>query len=555
MASLRNTWVSYITRSYQQIKSTVLTQMQSRVPEITDHTESNLFVKMISIWAAIAEMLGYYIDNGAREAYLSTCRFYRSAIKIARLLDYKVMLSSSARTTVTLSISGTYAAPIIIPQGTVVQTADGAMKFATVEQVQIDAGLSEVEVEVIQQEVVSGVVLATLTDGSANQEVVVGVDTIVHDSIQIVINTDTWESVDTFAFSEATDKHFRATVNEDKHIIVQFGDGVAGEIPASGYEITADYKVTLGAGGNELAVGDLTVIAGSYPLLVSVSNTIPANSGYGLESLNDLRRNIPISLRTQLRAVTRQDYKDLAELVVGVEKAGVYYNCGRSILLYIVPVNGGIASSSLCATVVSWFDNKAMLTHQVSCQSAGEVPIQWQITVYVLPHYSRDAVKQGVRDAIVEFMLPSNQEISGGLRVSDIYKIIEGVDGVNNSEITDIIMLPYAHRLSTTVTELDWERSVINTGATQTSWKLTMLSTVLFQLLKDDVFVGNFSVNTLVVQPEIEFKINGVYTAGESWEFTVYPNPYPNHGSIQLDEMSILTSVEADVIVSAVGGV
>lgn len=37
--------------------------MQTKVPEITDHTESNLFVKIISIWAALVELLHYYIDN------------------------------------------------------------------------------------------------------------------------------------------------------------------------------------------------------------------------------------------------------------------------------------------------------------------------------------------------------------------------------------------------------------------------------------------------------------------------------------------------------------
>jgi len=59
MGFLTQSWVKYIDRSYQQIKQNTITNMQAKVPEITDHTEGNIFVKMISIWSGISEMLGY----------------------------------------------------------------------------------------------------------------------------------------------------------------------------------------------------------------------------------------------------------------------------------------------------------------------------------------------------------------------------------------------------------------------------------------------------------------------------------------------------------------
>lgn len=63
---LENPWIGYTDRTFQQIKDNVLTKFQNLVPEITDHTESNTWVKGISIWAGVTEMLGYYIDNRAR---------------------------------------------------------------------------------------------------------------------------------------------------------------------------------------------------------------------------------------------------------------------------------------------------------------------------------------------------------------------------------------------------------------------------------------------------------------------------------------------------------
>lgn len=76
MANLMNIWVSYLDRSYQQIKDRVLVKMASRVPEITDRTETNIFVRMISIWAGFVEQLNYYIDNWGRESFVSTARLY-----------------------------------------------------------------------------------------------------------------------------------------------------------------------------------------------------------------------------------------------------------------------------------------------------------------------------------------------------------------------------------------------------------------------------------------------------------------------------------------------
>ena len=91
-----NTWVSYIDRTYQQIKDKVLTLLNSKVPEMTDNTEQNLFVKLLSIWSGIAEMLGYNIDQSARESHISSARLYQSMILLAEQYDYRVKAKLAA---------------------------------------------------------------------------------------------------------------------------------------------------------------------------------------------------------------------------------------------------------------------------------------------------------------------------------------------------------------------------------------------------------------------------------------------------------------------------
>ena len=61
--ALSNGWVGYLQRSYADIKGSLITGLKNRVPEMTDHTESNLMVLLISMFAGLVEQLNYYIDN------------------------------------------------------------------------------------------------------------------------------------------------------------------------------------------------------------------------------------------------------------------------------------------------------------------------------------------------------------------------------------------------------------------------------------------------------------------------------------------------------------
>ena len=85
--ALKNQWVGYISRSYLQIKNSVLQRLSEIVPEVTDHSESNILVIIIGIFSGIAEMLNYYIDNMARESFITTARRYSSVVKHTRLIE------------------------------------------------------------------------------------------------------------------------------------------------------------------------------------------------------------------------------------------------------------------------------------------------------------------------------------------------------------------------------------------------------------------------------------------------------------------------------------
>ena len=88
-----NKWTETYKRSFQDIKQDMVSALTS-IPSptggklITDVSEGNILVIIISAVAAVVEMLHYYIDNAAREAFLDSARRYSSVEALGLLVDY-----------------------------------------------------------------------------------------------------------------------------------------------------------------------------------------------------------------------------------------------------------------------------------------------------------------------------------------------------------------------------------------------------------------------------------------------------------------------------------
>lgn len=94
---LTNPWIRSYQRSYQSIKAQLLEDLANIKDDngnqlITDLSDGNILVIILSMFAAIAETLHFYIDNAAQESFLSTARKYDSVVKLGRLVDYHLKL-------------------------------------------------------------------------------------------------------------------------------------------------------------------------------------------------------------------------------------------------------------------------------------------------------------------------------------------------------------------------------------------------------------------------------------------------------------------------------
>ncbi len=149
-----------------------------------------------------------------------------------------------------------------------------------------------------------------------------------------------WHEVKTFLASDSLSRHYLID-RENGQLI--FGDGVQGMIPpALPNNIYArEYKSGGGKKGNQKEMA-VTGLKTTIPNIESVTNADAANGGRELESITDVVRRAPHFLKSNDRAITREDFEWLAmEASQEVSRAKCIpekeENCIKKIIVVIAP--------------------------------------------------------------------------------------------------------------------------------------------------------------------------------------------------------------------------
>lgn len=552
-AQLTNPFVSYTDRSYEQVVAALLAKYPSFLPEITDYTDGNDLIRMSKVWAGLMEQMHWYLDRNTGETYLALARLFPSMVRIARQFDYRVKGRKAAIVNLRFFITNPAPSDITIPAGTRVTTPLG-VQFRTLAQAVILTGETEAETEAAQRVLVTGDVIG-VSSGLADQELELSMF-VEHNSVTAVINGDTYTGQQTLVFSTATDTHFIGGLAESGNYAIQFGDGISGVIPTPGFNVVADYFSTQGLAGN-VGTGTISEFVDAVPTPIGVTlfvtNDAAANGGADGESVAELRKRIPAFLRTLDRAVTFQDYQDIAEQVQGVAKANVSFTCGKTVDVYIAPTGGGLATDQLLQDVLDYFEPRRMVTTRVNVLPAGVIRVLLTMDVRVRAGYNQAATGVAVKQALADFISVGFQDIGGEVQIGDIYEVAEGVEGVQYTKLVLINTVPYARRLNLALpTELDWTRATQPASNSVVRWEIRMVAPALFDLFRDNTFMGNIPTGVLVAFPEVQFTVNAVgYAGGERYEFYTYPY----NDSVVLTEKSIPFSEVTDITLNLTGGI
>ena len=82
--------IDYVTKDFDGFRQGMLNLIPQLLPSWTDRSENDFGVVLIELFAYVADILSYYQDRVANEAYLSTATQRRSIVELLRLIDYLV---------------------------------------------------------------------------------------------------------------------------------------------------------------------------------------------------------------------------------------------------------------------------------------------------------------------------------------------------------------------------------------------------------------------------------------------------------------------------------
>ncbi len=127
-----------------------------------------------------------------------------------------------------------------------------------------------------------------------------------------------WEQVSGFATSAATDRHFTVDTSSGE---VVFGPAVTepdgairqyGAVPHRAATIRVRRYLVGGGRHGNVSKGRISILRSSIPFVQRIENRSPAFGGVDAETLDNAKVRGPITLRTRDRAVTFEDYEQLA---------------------------------------------------------------------------------------------------------------------------------------------------------------------------------------------------------------------------------------------------
>lgn len=455
---ITNKWLNPYQRSYQQIKAKLVESLMGLKDKdgqklITDYSEGNILIIILSLFAAIAEVLHYYVDNMARETFLSTARRYDSVVKHGALVDYHARAAIAATVDVILSRSITgnsIGAKLTIPQGTLFTDQSGN-SWLSARDVVWYSNVTTCKVPIIQHEkyttsALNNMVIPTGDRVQLNLGTLPNGKYYEHGSMSLQIGGESWVLVETFAKSKPTDKHFMVSVDESLNPYIMFGDGTFGKKPAAGAKITnVVFYLTNGSQGNVKSntITSVPSVISSSITDATVSNAYDAGGGSNYENFTMLKEHIPLSVKTLGVAITKEDFESLAMLVDGVNKAKADYECGRKLTVYISPDGGAVASSELISRVYNLLSQRAPMTTWLKVKSAGKVQIILEMDVTGKKSYKTAEIQTQILTALYNAYSPEQAEIGGSVRVSDIYALIDNLSTIDYLHLTKFYIKPW----------------------------------------------------------------------------------------------------------------
>ncbi|HEX7317674.1 MAG TPA: putative baseplate assembly protein [Pyrinomonadaceae bacterium] len=306
--------------------------------------------------------------------------------------------------------------------------------------------------------------LATLTESERKtlaEQTTDDVREVVDDAGNLTRFYIRWRPSEDLAEASATDRVYAIDRTFGQ---VQFGDGVHGTVPPIGKDnIVATYRAGGGARGN-VAAGLITTLRSTIPFVDKVLNPAAAGGGSDTELVEDAIVRGPRSIRHRGRAVTAEDFEQLAlessQAVARVKALPLFNDRGEYetnwVTVIIVPSSADARptpSPQLRYRVEQYLRERAHSTiafpKQLKVSGPAYVEVMVNADIYAQSIDLAPQVEAEAVAAVEAFLHP----LTGGYNqsgwefgrlpcLSDFYGLLEAVEGMDHIENLRMTLSP-----------------------------------------------------------------------------------------------------------------
>ena len=364
--------IDYTSRDFAALKADLIALINSKTNGAWNPTDySDLGNVIVESFAYMGDIMSHYLDRIANETTIDTAVQRSTLLALANLYDYKPSGPTPASVYVTFTNIGS--AAIDIPVGTQVMAPLSYGVYSEVYFETVDSASALTVGDSISLLCTEGKTVNTdrpdlidstynkplpsnlgTSDGLGNQEFQILDLGVVDSSISVYVGQGVaftiWTYKDNLLEAGPDSTVFTTRINDDGTTTIVFGDGVNGMVPPASQLISCLYKTSVGVAGNikSAAIKELTFIPGNLdpaaPSYLSVQNQAPASGGADADNATQLKNKIKAAIISRRRAVTLEDYAQLALMVSQVGKANASSSVYSSVNLYIQSQNDGSAA-------------------------------------------------------------------------------------------------------------------------------------------------------------------------------------------------------------------
>lgn len=260
-------------------------------------------------------------------------------------------------------------------------------------------------------------------------------------------NNQTWQPQKDLLNSNRFTTEFVVEIEADGRTILRFGNNQQGLRPSSGTSFSANYRIGNGVRGN-IGAEALTHIVTNETRIVKVSNPLPAKGGKEPETIEQVRQFAPSAFRTQERAVTPEDYAEVAQRHPEVQQAAATFRWTGSWRTVFVTVDrfGGLAvDAAFEQEMRRHLERYRMAGYDLEIDAPQFVSLEIEMTVCVESDYFRSDVKAALLQVFSNQILangkrglfhPDNFSFGQAVYLSPLYAAAQATEGVCSVEIT-----------------------------------------------------------------------------------------------------------------------